>query len=195
MERISERGLTGRIKIRQWPNWLDPESETEFLKWRPTISAREWDRYTVPLLVEGKEVEEAHNLITNLGITTILGNMGNSTQSFLNVFSQILSVGNGALTGVLRTDTAVAGDGFATNSRRQPSSLIITGLLADTGINFLSGDANGTWTNVGYYGWKLSNSTNATTTAGTGQLNSHSMFLFTKGAGPLTVDYLYLLGN
>lgn len=186
MERIKLKSLEGIIKIREWPNWLDPNDETEFLKWRKRITEKEWDRYTVA---------EGRNLITNLGVNGLFQNIGNSTQSFLQPFSQIMSVGNGAITGVLRTDTAVAGDGFGTNSRRQPNSLTVTGFQADVGTNYLAADAQATWTNLGFYGYKFSASQNATTTAGTGELNTHALISYLKAAIAITVDYVYTLQN
>src|SRR5215469_16580382 len=69
----------------------------------------------------------AANLITNNGISQLLTNHGVQAQGSMQPFSQILSMGNGATTGVTRSDTGVVGDGFATGARKAPASHANTG--------------------------------------------------------------------
>ncbi len=135
-------------------------------------------------------MEPVHNLITNSGITRILLNQSVQTQANQQPFAQILSVGNGAITGVLRTDTAVAGDAFVASARKAPTSNFQTGFLTTIITNFASGDAVGTWTNIGLYGGG-----SATTTAGTGTLYTHALYPFVKGSVAYALNYCFLMSN
>lgn len=132
----------------------------------------------------------AKNLITNNGINQLLTNHGVQTQAAMQPFSQILSMGNGSINGVLRTDTAVTGDGFATGARKAPASHANTGFSVTVTTNFLSTDAVGLWTNGGMYGGG-----SATTTTGTGTLESHFLFSFNKGSVAYAVNYVFLYSN
>lgn len=129
------------------------------------------------------------NLITNTGINTLLTNTGVQSTGSMIVFSQILSVGNGAITGVTRTDTGVAGDGFATGARKAPASHANTGFSTTITTNLLSTDAVGTLTNLGFYG------NGATTTTGSGNLMTHALFSFVKGSFAYAVNYVLLYSN
>ena len=131
-------------------------------------------------------VEPVHNLITNSGINRMLANQSVQAQASMQPFAQIMSVGNGAITGVLRADTAVAGDGFATGARKAPTSNFQVGFLTTIITNFASGDAVGTWTNIGWYGGG-----SATTTTGTGVLYTHALYPFTKGSTAYALNYVF----
>lgn len=135
------------------------------------------------------------NLITNNGLTSLLSNMCISGIGSLYPFFQILSVGNGAITGVARADSSVAGDGFATGARKAPTSYSVTGFSAQVVTNFASGDAVGTWTNIGIYGYNSGSAQNATTTSGTGNLNTHALYNFTKGSSAYALNYAFTLSN
>ena len=135
-------------------------------------------------------VEPVHNLIMNAGITRYLINQSVQAQASMQPFAQIMSVGNGAITGVLRADTAVAGDGFATGARKAPTSNSQTGFLTTIITNFASGDAVGTWTNIGWYGGG-----SATTTTGTGVLYTHALFPFVKGSVAYALNYVFQTFN
>lgn len=132
----------------------------------------------------------AKNLITNNGISQLLTNHGVQAQASMQPFSQILSMGNGAITGVTRADTSVAGDGFATGARKAPASHANTGFSVTVTTNFLSTDAVGTITNLGFYGGG-----SATTTTGTGTLLSHALFNFVKGSTAYALNYAFLYSN
>jgi hypothetical protein len=135
-------------------------------------------------------VPPVHNLITNAGITRMLLNQSVTAQGSMQPIAQILSVGNGTLSGVTRSDTAVIGDAFTTGARKAPASNNQVGFLTTIITNFASGDAVGTWSNMGWYGGG-----SATTSAGTGVLYSHALFGFSKGSTAYSVNYSWLLGN
>lgn len=199
---ISEQPLDlhGRIRLYALPEdwtdeelryWLEPETELGedglyHLVRKPRMSQEERERRTVLT---------AKNLIMNVGMTQLLNNMSVSGQGNMQAFAQIFSVGNGSISGVTRTDTSVAGDGFGTNARKVPASFSIVGFTTTITTNYASGDANGTWTNAGLYGFKVSGAQNATTTTATGQLNTHVLFNFVKGASAIAVAYSFSLSN
>lgn len=132
----------------------------------------------------------AENLITNNGISQLLTNHGVQAQASMQPFSQILSMGNGSISGVTRADTSVAGDGFATGARKAPASHANTGFSVTITTNFLGTDAVGTWSNGGMYGGG-----SATTTTGTGTLLSHFLFSFSKGSNAYALNYVFLYSN
>lgn len=191
-------GIDGILRLyaipEEWANdkalfdaWWLPEVEPDangFL--RIVREARISDEAKAQRLV----IPPVHNLITNSGVNRILVNQSSTTQGGMQPFTQILSVGNGAITGVTRSDTAVAGDAFVASARKAPASNSQVGFLTTIITNFASGDAQSTWTNVGWYGGG-----SATTTAGTGVLYSHALFSFVKGAVAYSLNYSFLLGN
>ncbi len=136
-----------------------------------------------------------HNLITNLGIALILSNLSVTTQGSMQPVTQIMSAGNGTCTGVLRGDTSVPGDGFTTGARKAPASFAVVGFLTTIITNFASGDGVGTWTSVGWYGYKVAGAQNATTTTGTGALMTHALFPFVKGSSAYSLNYSFLMSN
>lgn len=195
-------GIHGIITIHEIPGWW---TDADFrYYWCPVtdntghilipsrMSEGEKRSRIVPL-ADGRM--SAENLITNVGITQILNNLSVAGQGNMQAFAQILSVGNGAISGVTRADSSVAGDGFGTNARKVPASFSINGFTTTITTNYASGDAAGTWTNIGLYGFKPSGAQNATTSSGTGQLNTHALFSFVKGAVAYAVNYVFLLSN
>jgi hypothetical protein len=201
MEPIKERlGIKGHIKIIELDHdmsdeelryWLEPETELGpdglyRIKRPARMSEEEKERRTVL---------RAENLITNSGMSQLLNNMAVTGQGNMQCFAQIFAVGNGAISGVTRGDTSIAGDGFATNSRKVPASFSSVGFLTIITSNFASGDAVGTWTNCGLVGFKPSGSQNATTTANTGQVNTHLLFNFVKGSSTYAVAYTLSVSN
>lgn len=189
-------GIHGIIELYSIPDtWSDEEFK---YWWCPQTDAK--GRILVPARMSDGEkrsrlVKRAENLIMNNGITLILNNLAVGGQGNMQPLAQILSVGNGAITGVTRSDTAVAGDGFATGSRKVPASFSSTGFSTTITTNFAATDAVGTWTNLGFYGFNPSGAQNATTTAGTGQLVTHALFAFVKGSTAYAVNYTFLLSN
>lgn len=139
--------------------------------------------------------EPVENILTNLGINLILTNLSVGNQAQQSPVTQILSVGNGALTGVLRIDTSVAGDGFTTGARKAPASFAVSGFSTTVTTQYGTTDGVGTWTNIGFYGYKVASSQNATTTTGTGALMTHALFNFVKGSSSYATNYTFLLSN
>ncbi len=184
-------GVHGIITLHKIP---DEWSDDDFRYWWCPVTAPD-GTILQPARIsdETKRLWLAHdpveNLIMNNGISTLLTNIGVQSTGSMVVFSQILSVGNGATTGVTRTDTAVNGDGFGTNARKAPASHANVGFATTITTSYASGDANGTWTNIGFYG------NGATTTTGTGTLQTHALFNFVKGAVAYAINYTFSLQN
>jgi len=190
-------GIHGIISLYKIPDiWTD---EDFHYWWCPIVDqfghilqeARISDEAKAQRLVK-KPVE---NLLTNAGITLWLANNSASGQGNMYPFSQILSVGNGTFTGATRTATAVSGDGFASGSRKAPVSNSQVGFQSTVVFNFASGDAVGSWTNAGLYGYNTSSPANATTTSGTGTLMTIAPFIFNKISSAYAVNYVFLLSN
>jgi hypothetical protein len=181
-------GIKGILTIHEIPDWTDEEFVCHWAR----MSEGEKHSRQVPL-ADGRM--RAENIITNAGITTILNNLSVTGQGNMQTFAQILSVGNGSITGVTRSDTSVVGDGFTSGARKVPASFTSTGFSTTITTNFASGDAVGTWTNIGIYSFNPSGPQNATTTAGTGQLSTHALFSFVKGGTSYAVNYIFLLSN
>lgn len=198
IEKLCPEGVISIYEIEN--NWAEDKAEFDYY-WLPeTKVVNGVHRIVRPARVSDGEKRErmamqpVHNLITTAGISLLLTNMAVASLSN-QPFSQILSVGNGAITGVTRADTSVAGDGFTSGARKAPTSLSHVGFLITLLINFASGDAVGSWSNLGMYGYNVLGSQNATTTAGTGTLFTHSLFPFTKGSSSYSVSYSYLMSN
>src|SRR5215472_1664792 len=132
-----------------------------------------WPRLSEEAKAQRQAKEPVHNLFVTAGVNLFLANLSVAAQSQMFPITQILSVGNGAITGVLRSDTSVAGDGFATGARKAPVLYTPTLFITTIQTNFLSTDAVGTWTNLGFYGRNTSLNQDATTTTGTGALMTH----------------------
>ena len=154
---------------------------------------------TAPISDEAKAQrlvgEPRHNLFTTLGYSLLLTDLSVASQVAQFPITQILSVGNGAISGVTRADTSVSGDGFVSGSRKAPATYSLVGFLTTINVNFASGDALGTWTNMGFYSYSISKSQNATTATGTGDLATHALYPFVKGNSPYTVSYAFLMSN
>ena len=200
-------GLEGRITVYAIPEWTDAELR---YFWLPETALGEDGLYHIvrPARISDAEKEqrtllETKNLITQLGFQVLTNNIGAPSQNgatwSLDPFAQIFSVGNGAITYVLRQDTAVAGDGFATGSRKVPAAFSIVGLTTTITTNFGSGDAVGTITNCGFYGTQIepfgTPNVNATTTAGSGWLMSHALLSLVKGSSAVAIAYSFTIAN
>lgn len=197
MERLSLRGIEGYFKIRVIPQewteadirywWCDERDEQGRLIRPARMSQREKDRYNAPLIDQhGRECEEIHNLLTNTGISTFLTNSSVTSTGSMIPFAQILEVGSGSISGVQRTDTTITG---ALSPRKAPTGYTITGTQTDISFSFASGDAVASWTNIGLWG------NGATTTAGTGSLETHALFTYNKLSVAVTVDYFIVIAN
>lgn len=189
-------GIHGIITLHEIPSeW----SEEDFRYWWCPVT-NETGQIIQPARISDEAkaqmiVKRAENLVTNAGIALILTNLSVAGQGMMNPVTQILSVGNGVISGVTRADTSVAGDAFGTNARKAPSSFSRVGFQTTIVTNYASGDANGNWTNIGWYGFNTGSSQSATTTAGTGALATHALFSFTKGAVAYAVNYAFVLSN
>lgn len=181
-------GIKGIITIHEIPDWSDEELAERWAR----MSAGEKRSRQVPLN-DGRM--QAENLITNVGITQLLNNISVAGQGNMQAFAQVLAVGNGTITGVMRTDTGVNGAAWTSGTRKIPASFSITGFSTTIVTNFASGDAVGTWTSIGLYGYNPTTGQNAQTATITGQLNTHALFAFTKGSSAYAVNYIFLLSN
>ncbi len=140
--------------------------------------------------------EPVHNLMTNIGIALYLTNQSVTTQGAMFPFYQITAFGNGAFTGPTRGLTTLPGDGYASGSRKAPASYVQYGFVSTVLTNFGTGDANGTISCIGAFGYKVAGAQNATTTAGTGGCNTIASFPFTKtSANSYTLSYSFILSN
>lgn len=189
MERIGIRGL---LTLYERPaEW---STEEMCALWCPVTDAR--GRLLRPARV--REEERAHlirqrgeNLFTNDGIAQWMTDLSVANQSQMQPITQILSVGNGSITGVFRSDTSVAGDGFTSGARKAPVSYSQVGLQTTVIADYSGSDGVGTWTNIGFYGGG-----SATTSTGTGTLMTHALFPFVKASGhAYVVSYVFVLTN
>jgi len=194
---MEECGIHGIISLYKIP---DIWTEEEFKYWWCPVTnefgcilqpARMSDETKANRLIQ----KPTENMLTNAGITLWLANNSASGQGNMYPFSQILSVGNGAFTGAIRTATSVSGDGFASGSRKAPVSNSQVGFQSTVVFNFASGDALGGWTNAGLYGYNTSSPANATATSGTGTLMTIAPFIFNKISSAYAVNYVFLLSN
>lgn len=190
-------GIHGKILLHETPTeWNDNDFQ---YWWCPTTDKN--GNILVPARISDEAkaqrlaIPPVSNLITNTGIALLLANMSVTGQGSMEPFFQILSIGNGAITGVTRQTSAVAGDGFATNSRKAPASFSVTGFSTNVVTNFASGDVQGTWTNLGIYGYNVAGAANATTSSGTGALMTAALFSFVKGASAYALSYVLTLSN
>jgi hypothetical protein len=165
--------VLGTIKTRVLPSGI---SKADFEQWWPRLSEQERDRYTA---------YEAHNLITTSGRSQLLTYIGVASLSAGVVpFSQYFSVGTGAIAQVSPGDTGMIGELF----RAAPSTYTISGNAVNISTYFGATQANGTYTNCGFFG------NNATATLGSGTLVTHALYSYTKTNGQtLTNDYLVQL--
>lgn len=188
-------GIHGIITLHEIPDWTDEEFK---YWWCPATDMFGHILRHARISDEAKAqriVLRSENILTNTGIALFLNDISVTGQGSMYPFSQILSVGNGTFTGATRALTGVSGDGFGTNSRKATASFAVTGFSTTITTNYASGDANGTWTNIGFYGFNTNTAQNATTTAGTGSLMTIAPFPFTKGATAYAVNYVFLLSN
>lgn len=171
--------VLGRIIAHATPPDLTKE---EYEKWWPRLSKSEQDRYAV---------YETHNIIDLNGRTNILNYIGNDTISGTGTtgtqvvpFAQYFSVGTGAIALISAGDTTMVGELF----RAQPSSATVSGNSVNISTFFGSGSANGVYTNAGLYGGA------ATGTLGSGTLQTHALYTFTKtSANSLVTSYVITL--
>src|SRR5579859_6253262 len=135
IELIREKPIAGIVRLYKTPSDC---SEEDFKAWWPRLSMKEKAPFIQPfkapkmdkwhnIIGDYEEVEQTENLLTNNGVLSVLQFWCFGVTSQLHAFQQILSVGNGAISSVNRTDTAVAGDAFASGARHAPTAYSITG--------------------------------------------------------------------
>jgi hypothetical protein len=188
--------IHGHITLHEIPaEWTDADFKR---LWCPVTDRN--GQILRPAIISGgekraRQVAETENLLTSIGITLWLTNGSVSGQGNMNPFTQILSVGNGSISSVSRSDTSVSGDGFVASARKAPASYAVSGFQTTIYFNFASGDAQAFWTNLGIYGYKTASSQAATTTAGTGALMTHALINYNKVASAIAVAYTFVLSN
>lgn len=161
----------GTLKIRELPAWCD--TEEQYNLWLK-LPEQEKERYTV-------QVE--HNVLTLLGFAQLLSYIGSNNATTLG-FSQYFSVGTSPIISVQAGDTGVAGEIF----RAVPTSSSIVGNQLTLSTYFGPSSANGTYTNAGLWG------VNATGTANSGTLMTHTLYTYIKVNGQaVSNDYLIVL--
>lgn len=209
VERINRKAIEGIVKIREIPSDC---SEADFQAWWPRLTEKERNRRNAGIGVprmrfnlwtrrmewtgEYRQEEEAHNLITNLGITALLQLIDFGLTAQLHPYQQIMSVGNVPLSGVTRADTAVPGDAFVASARKVPTAHSEVGFQGTHSTLYGATDAVATWYSAGWYGYNFAMSQDATTTGGTGALMTHVMLLFVKpNTTAYTLDYVNILAN
>lgn len=182
---ISLYEIPARWSDEDFKYWWCPQTDTHG---QILVPARISDETKKTCLVKPPQ----ENLVTNVGLALLLANMSVTGQGSMEPFFQILSIGGGATTGISRTTTSVAGDGF---SRKAPASYSVTGFSTTIVTNFASGDALGIWTNLGIYGYSVAGVQNATTSAGTGALMTIALYSFNKGSSAYAMNYVLTLSN
>src|SRR5579883_2250177 len=151
------------------------ETEEEFRCWWHRFTPREKGRLLV---------YETHNLITQLGLNNI--NAYYAATGSIPVFALYFAVGANPISGVLIGDTSLAGEVF----RKVPTSSTIVNNVITNSTYFgpteggHSGTNPVTYTNAGLFG------NGATSTSGSGQLNTHAPYAYTKPYNQaITNDY------
>ncbi len=147
------------------------------LKWYRHITKKGWKHLTLADKArEGKQVVEAHNLITTAGRTQILNFIGASGST--GAFAKYYSVGTGAIYVVQPSDTALANELF----RAVPASYSVVGNQVTITTNFGTSQANGTYTEAGLWGGAASG------TLGSGTLYTHLLYSYVKVNGVAIIN-------
>ena len=173
-------GVCGLLRIRELPeDW----SEAEYLKYwcgerdaqgrmiaPPRIAEREKARYTVL---------EARNQLMVQGRGFALSYFG-ATNGNAQAFGKYLAIGTGTLQATSPTDTQLVNEVF----RVVQSANTVQGSQVDINFQLTAGNAQVVMTEAGLFGGSASG------TAGSGTLCTHVLFSYTKGAFPISCDYL-----
>lgn len=170
----------GIIRIRRIPDWSEDEYK---YWWLPETDGH--GKILRPARISEQEKEREHqiaefsNLITTNGRNNVLNYIGSSTGSTTQ-WSQYFAVGTGAITAVSASDTSLSNEVF----RKIQNSYSVSGTQVDVNFQFGTTDAEFAYTNAGIFG------NGATSTLGSGQLQTHALFSFTKGAFAISIDYI-----
>lgn len=148
-------------------------SDEEFVRRWSAMSFRERARFYAG---------EWENTLTLNGLTAInnfLGSQGNSAN--VPGFAQYFAVGVNPIGGVDPSDNSLAGEVF----RKVPVLIQVIGNVTVISTKFLSTEANYTYTNAALFGGPT-----CSATLGSGVMNTHVPYNYTKQAGqPLGNDY------
>jgi hypothetical protein len=164
---------TGLIRVRELPRDC---TEDDFRAWWPRLTEHEKDRYTVARF---------HNLVTSAGKAAIVlclfpvPTVGTTVN--VTAFAQKFAIGNGAVSGIAAGDTSLFGEVMrkAVTQGSNPggsNQLDYSTFITNTDY------ASGLITNAGLIG-------GASGTA----LLTHFSCTYTKGANPISFDYLLTL--
>ena len=137
---------------------------------RPRLSEQEKARYTVL---------EAKNQLMVAGRGFALSYFG-ATNGNASAFGKYLAIGTGALQATSPTDTQLVNEVF----RVLQSANTVQGSQVDINFQLTAGQAQVVMTEAGLFGGSASG------TAGSGTLCTHVLFSYTKGAFPISCDYL-----
>lgn len=139
----------------------------------PIISEREKQRYTVV---------EAKNQLTTSGRSAILTYIG-ATGGSTTAWGKYLAIGTGSLQATSPVDTSLVNEVY----RVLQSANTVQGSQIDINFQIPSASAQVTMTEAGIYGGSASG------TLGSGTLETHVLFSYTKGAYSVSSDYLVTL--
>jgi hypothetical protein len=173
-------GVCGLLRIRELPEeW----SEADYLKYwcgerdeqgrmlqKPRISEKEKERYTVL---------EARNQLMVQGRGFALSYLG-ATNGNASAFGKYLAIGTGALQATSPTDTQLVNEVF----RVLQSANTVQGSQVDINFQLTAANAQVVMTESGLFGGS------ASSTANSGTLCTHVLFSYTKGAFPISCDYI-----
>lgn len=170
----------GLIKVREMPFNHHDEIARWWLSGR--MSEREKERYTVC---------EARNLMTIAGKTALLTYLSNQYPKS-PAWAQQFGVGSFPISSVSPGDTSVQGEFY----RNNPSAVIVSNnaqgvpTTLDLTTIFNGTNGNGRWFSAGLFGGG-----NATSSTGTGQLNTHALISpsYVKATGTISIDYTITL--
>lgn len=175
--------ISGLIRAREvpfeteeeWKYWWLGEFENGKMIRPPRMNEKEKETYTVA---------QEHNILVQGGITAVLSYLGYGSGTLVTPtnFSQYFALGNIPINQASLTsgDTSLAGEYF----RAVPSLATVSGTQQDLSMFTSPAMAVGNITNGGLWGGS------ASATLGTGTLMTKSLFTYSKGASPVTFDYL-----
>jgi hypothetical protein len=170
----------GIIRVRRLPEgWTDDDYRKW---WLPETDGK--GKIIVPSRMSEKEKDrygeaEGRNQIMNAGRTAVLSYIGSPSGSSTQ-WSQYFAVGTGAITATSPIDTTLANE----TARKLPASFAVSGTQVDINVQFGTTDAQFAYTNAGLFG------NGATSTLNSGTMMTHALFVYTKGAFAISVDYI-----
>lgn len=179
----------GMVKLRRIPDtWTEEEAA---YWWLPREVEPDTRRELVPARYSAEQKETLtvatyRNMLLTAGVGTVLAYLSSLAGSPGTMF-QYLALGSGAISGVLPSDTLLAGEYF----RKVITSSVVSGNQMTLSTVLLTTDGVGTITNLGLFGLS------ATGTANSGTLMTKILALpgFSKGSVQYYVDYIVSLAS